>query len=328
MRQGFNIFQPGVLRSDERISMTDIVPHHGNDPLSRHLVETTFAFDRYGSPAKLPVPLSPIVISVPHAGRDYPATLLAQARVPADVLRRLEDRYVDLLAHGLVEQGHEVLIARAARALIDLNRDEREIDPAMVRDLPHGTALLPSAKLRGGLGLFPRRLQGANELWRRPMDWADIHCRITQIHKPYHAALAEMMVRARDVHGYALLIDLHSMPPLSSAGEGDAPRIVLGDRFGRSASNRLIARAAASLQSEGISVAQNHPYPGSYLLDRHGKPERNMHALQVEVDRSLYLNGGLERPGEGVSVMQKLLCDLASALADEWPTPAFAQAAE
>ena len=308
--------------------MTDGVTQHSHGALSHHPVESTFAFDRYGSSAKSLVPLSPIVVSVPHAGRDYPVSLLTQARVTPDILRKLEDRYVDVLVSGLVEQGHEVLIARPARALIDLNRDEREIDPVMVRDLPFGIPVVSSAKLRGGLGLFPRRLQGANELWRRPFDWADAHCRITQVHRPYHAALAAMMVRARDVHGYAILLDIHSMPPLSSSDEHRAPQIVLGDRYGRSASSRLIERASALMQSRDMAVAQNHPYPGSYLIDRHGRPDRNLHALQVEIDRSLYLDCGLQKLGDGVAAMQSMLCDLAIALANEWPVPAFAQAAE
>lgn len=308
--------------------MTDSATQIGLGTLSHKPVESTFAFDRYGLAAKGSPPFSPIVVSVPHAGRDYPASLLAQARVTPDILRRLEDRYVDVLAQGLVEQGHEVLVARPARALIDLNRDEREIDPAMVRDLPFGIPLLPSTKLRGGLGLFPRRLQGANELWRRPFDWADVHCRITQVHRPYHAALAAMMLRARDVHGYAILLDIHSMPPLSSSDGHRVTQIVLGDRYGRSASSRLIERASASLEARGMAVAQNYPYAGSYLIDRHGRPERNMHALQVEIDRSLYLDATFHKLSAGAAPMQSMLCDLVAALANEWPVPAFAQAAE
>tara|TARA_R110000868_G_scaffold102208_6_gene281505 strand:- start:877 stop:1806 length:930 start_codon:yes stop_codon:yes gene_type:complete len=295
-------------------------------PSSCAPVERHAAFDRFGG--RSGSVSSPIVISVPHAGREYPAPLLAQARVPAITLRRLEDRYSDLLAHGLIDLGHEVLIARTARAVIDLNRDEREIDPVMLRDAPHGTALLSTAKLRGGLGLFPRRLQGANELWRGPMDWSEAQCRIAQVHRPYHDALAAMMARARDVHGYAILIDLHSMPPLHATPGQDTPHIVLGDRFGRSASSRLTARAADVMQARGIRVAQNHPYPGNYLIDRHGRPDRGLHAVQIEIDRSLYLDSALDRPTAGVAAMQALLIDLAQALADEWPATDFAQAAE
>ncbi|MDX3911260.1 MAG: N-formylglutamate amidohydrolase [Sphingobium sp.] len=296
-------------------------------PLARPL-ESAPAFTRYGSAGDLRAPLSPIVISVPHAGRDYPAWLLAQARVPAAVLRRLEDRYADLLVHGLIERGCEVLVARAPRALIDLNRDEREIDPVMVRDLPYGAGLYQSAKLRGGLGLFPRRLHGANDLWRQPFDWTELQGRIAQVHRPYHAALEAMMQRARDAYGYAILLDIHSMPPLPPTAEQGSPQVVLGDGFGRSASGRLIMRAEAVIRARGMTVAQNHPYPGNYLIARHGRPEKNFHALQVEIDRSLYLDSSLDRACDGASAIQALLVELTATLADEWQAPAFAQAAE
>lgn len=307
--------------------MTGADQPDASDLLLPDPVDSTLSFNRYGAIGDA-IPSGPVIISVPHAGRYYPTTLLSQSRVPPSVLRRLEDRYADVLAIGLVRQGYDVLIARTARAVIDLNRNEREIDPIMVRDLPYGTPLSASAKLRGGLGLFPRRLHGANELWRRPFNWDDLRGRIAQFHVPYHATLNAMMQRARDVHGYAMLIDLHSMPPLAPSAYEAAPQIVLGDGFGRSASPRLISRAADVFDRYGLKVAQNAPYPGNYLIGRHGRPEANMHALQIEVDRTLYLDSTLEHLGQGVTALQAMLVDLAANLADEWPTPAFAQAAE
>jgi len=284
-------------------------------------VEGTPAYDRYGPD----VPRSPVIISVPHAGRDYPPSLLGNARCTLTSLRRLEDRYADLLTHRLIALGHSVFVARAPRALIDLNRDVREIDPAMVRGLPRDQPLMVSAKMRGGLGLVPRRLQGIGDLWMVPIDWADVSMRIRQVHSPYHDALARMMVRAREAHGHAILLDLHSMPSLT-AGMPPA-QIVLGDRFGRSASTRLIALAADLCAGHGLVSAQNHPYPGSYLLERHGRPELGFHALQLEIDRSLYLDPVQDRPGPGLSRMQGLVAELVDALGIELPT-AFAQAAE
>lgn len=295
-------------------------------PLRAPIVQT-LAYDRFGATGDDAPPASPIVISVPHAGRAYAAPLLAQSRVSTATLHRLEDRYADLLVHGLIARGHDVLVARAPRALIDLNRDAREVDPMMVRGLPHGIPLLPSAKLRGGLGLVPRRLAGASDLWRGPFEWADIQHRIATVHQPYHAALGDRLSRAREAHGYAILVDVHSMPPLPASGDQQAAQIVLGDRFGRSASGRLIARAADMFAGAGLKVAQNHPYPGNYLLERHGRPDRNLHAMQVEVDRSLYLDSALDRPGPGLEAIQALLVRLADVLADEWPNE-VAQAAE
>lgn len=291
-------------------------------PAERHA-----GFDRYGGEGGAPPP-SPVVISVPHAGRDYSASLLAQARVPPTTLRRLEDRYADLLVHPLIARGEAVIVARQPRALIDLNRDEREIDTTIVRDVPHGQPVIGSGKLRGGLGLLPRRLQGAGELWLHALEWQDVARRIGDVHRPYHAALATMMQRARAAHGHAILVDIHSMPPLPDIGEHPVARVVLGDRFGRSAANRLVTLAADLCAGRGVPAAQNHPYPGNHILDRHGRPERNLHALQVEVDRSLYLDHALAAPGEGLAVVQALIADLVEALADELPRADYATAAE
>ena len=292
---------------------------------TRAPAQSTIAYDLY-RPDRL---IAPVVISVPHAGRDYDDTLLASARVEPRVLERLEDRWADLLAHPLVGQNHAVIIARAPRALIDLNRHEREIDPAMVAGLPREVPLQASAKLRGGLGLIPRRLPGAYELWRRPIAWAEVQRRIALIHRPYHAALAALMREARETHGHAILIDLHSMPPLPPPAAGqNAPAIVLGDRFGRAASARLMTLAADVLAGRGIAVAQNHPYAGGHMIERHGLPAQDLYALQVEVDRTLYLDAALDGPGPGLAALQGTLAALVTALASEAPRAAYPLAAE
>lgn len=283
------------------------------------------AFDLYGPDR----PVAPVVVAVPHAGRDYDPALLASARVRPEVLRRLEDRWADLLAYPLIERGYAVLVARASRATIDLNRDEREIDPAMVSGMPRDVPLQSSAKLRGGLGLLPRRLPGAAELWQRPIGWTEVVRRIETIHRPYHAALEEQMRRAWLTHGHAVLVDLHSMPPLPPAAAGlTAPGVVLGDRFGRAASARLMTLAADVLAGHGISVAQNHPYAGDHIVERHGRPARDRYAMQVEVDRSLYLDEALDRPAAGLSRMQAAITSLIHAIASEPPRAIYPLAAE
>lgn len=319
MRQGFKIFQMrGAFSRRGRKGL----------PLEHELLpvraERTEAFDRYGSDDAV----APVILSVPHAGRDYPAPMLAQSRVPVSILRRLEDRYADLLIHGLILAGHDAIIARTPRALIDINRDAREIDPAMIRDLPHGQPTIASAKLRGGLGLFPRRIIGAGELWGAPLEWMEAKRRIVEVHQRYHTALAAMMARARDAHGFAILIDIHSMPPLPDPVTEPRARIVLGDRFGRSASSRLMTLASDICAGKGFVAARNHPYPGNYLLDRHGRPDQGFHAIQIEVDRSLYLDAAFDRPAAGVGAIAALLANLAEAFAKEFPRAGWSLAAE
>lgn len=287
--------------------------------------EETIGYVRFGPD----VPRSPIVMSVPHGGRDYGAAVQAGLRAGAEVLRRLEDRHVDLLAHGPIMDGYSVVVARAPRALIDLNRHEREVDPAMIAGAPHGTAFSSSAKLRGGLGLIPRRMAGAPMLWNEPIAWDELRRRIETVHRPYHAAIARLMRAARDAHGHAILIDLHSMPPLAPRAAGQRPvQLVLGDRFGRSASARLMTLAGDVAAGYGLETAQNHPYAGDHMLERHGRPALHMHAIQIEIDRSLYLDAALDKPGPGLAAARRIVDGIVSALADELPRAALPVAAE
>jgi N-formylglutamate amidohydrolase len=274
-------------------------------------------------------PTRPIVLSVCHAGRHYPRDLAAQLRVPSTALRRLEDRHADGLIAPLVAQGASAIVAHAPRALIDLNRDERDIDPAMIADLPRDASLMTSAKQRGGLGLFPNSLPGVGPLWGGRLSWQEAQRRTGQIHRPYHARLAQMLDTAQGVHGNVLLLDVHSMPPLKAGRTGDrVPDIVIGDRFGASAGSRLSAVAMAVAGGWGFEAALNHPYPGSYVLERHGRPEKGRHALQIEISRALYLDDAHDQPADGMRSVQDMLCALVSALETELGSGRMLEAAE
>jgi N-formylglutamate amidohydrolase len=283
------------------------------------------AYDRYG----LPGARSPLVFAVPHAGRDYGEALLARARVTPGTLARLEDRLADLLTHDLIARGQCVLIARRPRAMIDLNRDEREIDPHSIADLPRSIRPHSSAKVRGGLGLIPDRLAYAGALWRHPLPYAELVWRVEEIYRPYHNAMADALNEARLRHGAALLVDIHSMPPIHvSAGPSAPPRLVIGDRFGRSAAGRLTDLAANVARDHGLEVAVNAPYSGNHILERHGAPARGVHAIQLEIDRTLYLGPDLMTPCNNLPAVRRLLADMTQALSQELSGPGLQLAAE
>jgi N-formylglutamate amidohydrolase len=271
---------------------------------------TTSHFDR---------PAGPVLVSVPHAGRDYDAAMVAQLRVPLTSIRPLEDRYADHLV--ATATGIPTIIARAPRVMLDLNRAPDDLDPDMIRG---GYGRLASAKARAGLGLIPTRLWGVGPLWRAPFDPADIATRLRDIHTPYHDAINRALEVVHVRWGAALLIDLHSMPPIKG---DDGPDIVIGDRFGASASSELTATAEALLNGMGFSVAINAPYAGGYIVSRHAKPHQNIHALQIEVDRRLYLDAALDQPGPGLMRMQRTILKLIESLTEEL-TAGIAQAAE
>ena len=278
-----------------------------------------------GDTAAGSAPASPVVLSVPHAGRDYPPALLAALRLPAATLVVLEDRHIDAVARAA--RTHEaMLVQHRARAWIDLNRSEYERDPKVDDGVRPHSQPAPSAKVRSGLGLVPRRAGAAGDLWRRRFGAAEVAARIAEDYRPYHDALAAMLVAARARFGIAVLIDLHSMPPI-----GQQAQIVLGDRFGQSCASRFMARLETVAVADGVRTAINTPYAGGHILERHAAPASGIHAVQIEFDRTLYLDRALDRPGPGLDRTIALLRRMLAAVADEalaGDRPAIALAAE
>lgn len=272
------------------------------------------------------IPASPVVISVPHAGRSYPPSLLRAARLPREKIETLEDRLVDRLVWRAVANGSTALIANTSRAEIDLNRDEREIDPASVVPSPSPRATLQSARTRGGLGLIPSRIPGAGAIWLHRIGQDEVRRRVDQIHRPYHEALAHCLEQARDRFGTAILLDCHSMPPRKMAA-GD-PGLVFGDRHGTSIAPEFVAAAIAAARSAGFTAGRNNPYAGGYTTALHGRPNNGIHALQLEIDRALYLDEALREPGPGFDRVAHLIATIASALAERAGGVPHAVAAE
>ena len=263
----------------------------------------------------------PLLIAVPHAGRAYPEALIASMRQPELAAPRLEDRYADALGRELARlTGAPLLIADAPRAMLDLNRAPDDIDWGMV-SWGGGKApahSLANRRARSGLGLVPRRLPGIGELWKVPLQRDQLEARIASIHRPYHRTLAQVLEALRDRWGAALLIDLHSMPPLKPGpGNAKPAEFVLGDRFGASCDPILSALVLNEIGDAGRRIAHNRPYAGGYVLDCHAAPRRGIHALQLEVCRSTYLDSRLEQPGPRLGTVARLLARTIRSLADE-----------
>lgn len=262
----------------------------------------------------------PVVIAVPHAGRTYPRSLIERMRNPSFAALRLEDRYVDRIAVEVAAAtGATLLVANAPRAMIDLNRAADDIDWEMFGSgAPADVgSYTPGRRARSGLGLIPRRLPGLGELWKRRHDEHDLAARIADIHEPYHTCLGEALAQLRDRWGAALLLDLHSMPPLALRGGQAAPEFVLGDRFGASCHGSLVGSAFGYFAELRRGTAHNRPYAGGYVLERHAAPDLGLHALQLEIDRSSYLDSRLTEPGKGFAAMTHLLTGLVRRLAGD-----------
>lgn len=272
-------------------------------------------------------PRHPVILSVPHAGRDYPPGFAQLCRHPPARLRHLEDRFADALIEDAIDQGFAAIVASTPRTWVDLNRSEGDRDPAMFDDM--GASGHPvSHKARGGLGIIPRRTSQTGELWFRKLRTDELEARLDLAHRPYHAEIEAALVAARKRFGAAILLDVHSMPPAKASPGTSPPRIVIGDRFGKTAAARFSECALDAARGSGHAVTANIPYAGGHILERHADPEGGIHALQLEIDRTLYLDRGQEHTGPGLVAMRRLVASIAVALSDEALGGAFAVAAE
>ena len=254
---------------------------------------------------------SPIVLSSTHSGRSYPPSLLRRSSWGMDAMRLGEDPYVDVLIEAAGAHGIPRICATFARAYVDLNRDPRELDPTLFDPAPLAPELRASDRVQAGLGVIPRSLAPGQNLYNVKLPLAEAELRLGEAHAPFHIALERLLARARARHGYALLLDVHSMP--SQPGP-NAPQVVVGDLRGRAAADGVVAAVERSLHSTGFGSARNIPYAGAYTLERHGVPMHGMHAVQLEFDRALYLDDARRAPSPSCARIAERIGDFAGAL--------------
>jgi N-formylglutamate amidohydrolase len=263
----------------------------------------------------------PILLSVPHSGRDYPDWLVALSGVGKASLATLEDPIVDRLVWRALQRGCGAVIARTPRAAVDCNRCEDDVDPSVVDGAKRGRL---SARVRGGLGIVPARTPQHGYLWRRAITPDQLEERLAQAHRPYHEAIETLLALLIDRFGCALLLDCHSMPPPADG----VPPVVFGDCRGRTADGWITAQAVEISRRAGFDAGLNDPFAGGHVIDRHARPASGIHALQVEVDRSCYLDERLQKPGKGFDRVAMLIETLAVELGQELLGRQYATAAE
>jgi N-formylglutamate deformylase len=237
-------------------------------------------------------PELPLVFDSPHSGADYPADF-GYACPPA-VLRSAEDAWVDELYASAPEAGATLLAALFPRSYIDVNRSLEDLDPALIDGAWPGT-LAPGEKTRLGLGLVRRLAKPGLPVYARTLTVGEIERRIATCYRPYHAALDAICDRLHGKFGTVTYIDCHSMPAEGSEMSSDGPGarradFVLGDRDGTTCDRALTDFVARMLRGRGYDVRINDPYKGVELVRRHGRPAERRHALQIEVNRALYMN--------------------------------------
>ncbi len=250
----------------------------------------------------------PFVFNSPHSGRTYPRRFLEQSRLDALGIRRSEDCFVDELFASVVAFGAPLLTAHFPRAYLDVNREPWELDPRMYCEPLPPYVNSRSARVAGGLGTVPRIVGEGQEIYAGRIGLDEAVDRIEHIYRPYHETLRQMMLETHSLFGTAVLVDCHSMPASVRVGEmGARPDFIVGDRFGTSAAASITQSAIELLSAMGYTVAHNKPYAGGFITEHYGRPARGLHAIQIEINRGLYMD---ERSYQKTSGFEPLADDL------------------
>ncbi len=259
---------------------------------------------------------SPVVFASPHSGRVYPADFLSLAQVPERVLRSSEDAYVDRLIADAPEFGAPLVTSQVPRAYVDFNRAADEFDPALIDGVPRA-GLNP--RIASGLGVIARVVANGRAIYRGKLPRAEAERRIARYWQPYHAALAGVLAKSHARFGQVLLCDMHSMPHEALSGiaarGGTRPDVVLGDRWGAAARVDVVEAVEEILTGAGFTVARNTPFAGAYVAQRYGQPSQGMHAVQIEIDRALYLDEHGVQPLPGFESFRAVMRDVVRKIA-------------
>jgi N-formylglutamate amidohydrolase len=242
---------------------------------------------------------------------------LRRSVLNASEIRSSEDAFVDQLFAAVPDHGAPLLTANAPRAFLDLNRGVDELDQALIEGVRRNAH---NPRIASGLGVIPRVVANGRQIYRGKLTLAEAHLRIAQYWRPYHDQLQTLLDESNNAYGEAILIDCHSMPheALENVGPpGSArPDVVLGDRFGSTAAASVVEKVEAAFTSAGLRVARNMPFAGAFITQHYGRPSRQQHAIQVEIDRALYMNERTLEPSADFTAFQSLLSGIIAEIAD------------
>jgi N-formylglutamate amidohydrolase len=259
---------------------------------------------------------SPVVFSSPHSGTEYTEAFKAQSRLDAQSLRSSEDAFVDRLFADAPNFGAPLLAAKGPRAYIDMNRGPDELDAALIENVPH---VSHNPRIHSGLGVIPRVVSAGRSIYHGRIPRAEAEARIARHWHPYHNRLRQLLEESHQLFGQAILIDCHSMPHEALENHSRAgsplPEIVIGDRFGAAAARPLVDQIEAAFSAVGLRVARNTPFAGAYIAQTYGRPSRQQHAIQIEIDRSLYMNEATIEPRPDFAAFQQVLAGVTAEIA-------------
>ena len=255
----------------------------------------------------------PFVFNAPHSGRIYPEELRNASRLTAQQLRRSEDVLVDHLFECVVEIGAPFLVAQFPRAWLDVNREPYELDPKLFGERLPGHANIRSMRVSGGLGTVPRLVAEDLEIYEEKPTLNDALHRIETVYRPYHETLRRLMAKSAVEFGYAILVDCHSMPSRGGRNEKSRrPDIIIGDRYGTSCNGVISRDLVRRFADHGYTVTRNKPYAGGFITEHYGRPLKGLHAIQIEINRALYLDETTLRPTAGFERLRRDIATIMS----------------
>jgi N-formylglutamate amidohydrolase len=262
------------------------------------------------------------VFASPHSGHDYRPEFLSDSRLDLATLRRSEDCFMDQIFGSAPSFGAPLLRALFPRAFVDPNREPFELDPDMFEDTLPDYANCHSTRVAGGIGTIARVVASGEEIYGRKLRFADAAFRINAFYRPYHRVLQRLIETTRAQFGVCLLVDCHSMPSIGGPMDRDPGRsrvdVVLGDGFGTACAPAITARAEELFASRGYRVSRNSPYSGGYTTVHYGRPEASVHALQIEINRALYMDEHRFAPIAGMAQLMADINALIGAIKTEW----------
>jgi N-formylglutamate deformylase len=258
-----------------------------------------------------------VIFASPHSGRAYSRDFLRSTVLDTHTIRSSEDAYVDELIACAPRYGAQTIAATAPRAYIDLNRNADELDPAVVSGLRRVTH---NPRISSGLGVVPRVVANGRAIYRGKMHLNEAKARLDACWHPYHDQLRRMLDVTRNSFGQAILVDCHSMPHEAIDAlhqHSDVrPDVVLGDRFGAASAGHIVDQVEAAFKNAGLRVARNAPFAGAFIAQHYGRPSRNQHVVQIEIDRALYMDEATISRGPQFRAFQRLMEQVISDIAD------------
>jgi N-formylglutamate deformylase len=260
---------------------------------------------------------APIIFNSPHSGSNYPADFVAASRIDLPALRRSEDSFMDEMIVGLSDRGFPVVRVHFPRCYVDVNREPYELDPRMFDGRLPSFANTRSMRVAGGLGTIPRVVGDGQEIYHHRLEVEDGLRRIDLLYKPYHRALRRLIGRGHQTFGSVILVDCHSMPSVGVSREEKArPDLVIGDRYGTSCATLIADVVEETFTRLGYSVGRNKPYAGGFITEHYGNPASGMHAIQLELNRAIYMDERKRERGPRFAEVVTAFAVLAEALAE------------